>query len=455
MHLNADYFESILEDLIDENMLACAAVLRILDVRYTDTVPTLAVTTQDRPRLLVNLDFVRTHCQGETGVKTLLLHEFLHVLLNHTMDFKTVTPALNIALDAVINSIIHRLAGVEYSSFFRKYYREASGVLRLLAPPNLSPGYVRPKGRGEARITRILGNLYAGKLVVEDIHDLAQQLSVPAGIEHFLLGNHDDLEKPDKAGEDTTADADAKDAVTVLSEAVDDSLRQMDASGIWREAKLPGMGSALAGTDIFGTSDSLRDWQRDAWRVLGRCLTDDENNRQTTSVDIPVTLPVLTPSDRRAWLRAGWSPILPSALSTTCVPRRETGQTAQVYLDVSGSMTAELTALVGLLWKLRRHVRSPFWSFANTVEPAEIVDGQLKTRGSGGTDLNPVLEHILKTGPQKALIITDGYVGGIDPTLLDQVQSRQQLYGIVSRDGTTGPFLQAGIEYAQLGRFTS
>ncbi len=446
MHLNADYFESILEDLIDENMMACAAVLRILDIRYTDTVPTLAVTTQDRPRLLVNLDFVRNHCRNEIGVKTLLLHEFLHVLLNHTVDFKTVTPALNIALDAVINSIIHRLAGEEYSFFFREYYRKASGILRLLAPPDSSSGNSTLKGRGEARITRILDDLYTGKLVVEDIHDLARQLDAPTDSEQFLLGNHDDQKEPEKMEEEAAA---------VLREAVEDSLRQMDATGIWREAKLPGMGLALADTNLFGASDSLRDWQREAWRVLCRCLTDDENNRQTTSVDIPFTLPVLTPSDRRAWLKAGWSPILPSAVSTTCVRRRKMGQTAQIYLDVSGSMTAELTALVGLLWKLRRHVRSPFWSFANTVERAEIIDGQLKTQGTGGTDLNPVLEHIVKTGAQKALIITDGYVGGINPALLDQVQSGQQIYGIVSRNGTTEPFLRAGIEYAQLGRFTS
>jgi len=39
--------------------------------------------------------------------------------------------------------------------------------------------------------------------------------------------------------------------------------------------------------------------------------------------------------------------------------------------------------------------------------------------------------------------------------LLEQVQSAQQIYGIVSRDGITTPFQQIGIEYAQLGRYAS
>jgi len=433
MRLNTNYFESILYDLIDENTLACAAVLRIVTVQYTNSVPTLAVTAQEKPRLLVNLDFVCKHCHCEEDVKAVLLHEFLHVLLNHTIDFKIVTPALNIALDAIINAIIHRLAGPIISDFFSRFYADETEITRLLRPYNSIDQ--------TNRLDQIWADLYAGKLVVDDILDLAEQLTTPKDLDCLLVGNHAGLETCDKD--------------SVLGEAVRETLQQMDGSGIWRDIQLPGLGGALADAEALAVNDSYREWEQDAWRILRKCLTDDKNNRHIIPVDIDITLPVLTPADRRAWLRAGWSPILPSSRSTTKVRRQESGKTAQVYLDISGSMNEELNALVGLLWKLRRHIRSPFWSFSNTVESAEIIDGQLKTCGTGGTDLNPVLEHIIKTRAKKSIIITDGYVGGIASHLLEQVQSAQQIYGIVSRDGITTPFQQIGIEYAQLGRYAS
>ena len=51
-------FHSVYGELIDENPLAVRAVLRILDVEFTERVPTLAVTLEERPRLLVNLAFI-------------------------------------------------------------------------------------------------------------------------------------------------------------------------------------------------------------------------------------------------------------------------------------------------------------------------------------------------------------------------------------------------------------
>ena len=49
----------------------------------------------------------------EEHVKAVLLHEFLHVLLNHTGEYEVANPAVNLALDAVINHIIHRSCGPE------------------------------------------------------------------------------------------------------------------------------------------------------------------------------------------------------------------------------------------------------------------------------------------------------------------------------------------------------
>ena len=60
LRMNAERFRSLLDELIDENPFAIRAVLKVLDVCFTESVPTLAVTCEERPRLLVNL----TSCPG-------------------------------------------------------------------------------------------------------------------------------------------------------------------------------------------------------------------------------------------------------------------------------------------------------------------------------------------------------------------------------------------------------
>ena len=113
--MTAEHFRSVYRELIDENPLAIRAVLKVLRVEFTDTVPTLAVTCEQWPRLLVNLAFVREHCRTEAHVKAVVCHEFLHVLLRHTERFTTLTRPEHLAVDAVINAIIHRSLGPDYS----------------------------------------------------------------------------------------------------------------------------------------------------------------------------------------------------------------------------------------------------------------------------------------------------------------------------------------------------
>ncbi len=61
--MTPDRFHAIFQELMDENPFAVRATLRILDTEFTETVPTLAVTCEERPRLLVNLEFVAANCQ--------------------------------------------------------------------------------------------------------------------------------------------------------------------------------------------------------------------------------------------------------------------------------------------------------------------------------------------------------------------------------------------------------
>ena len=98
---------------------------------------------------------------------------------------------------------------------------------------------------------------------------------------------------------------------------------------------------------------------------------------------------MLSTSDRRAFLRATWSPFLPEAQWSATALRPE-GR-AQVYLDVSGSMNAEMPLVVALLGRLSHWIRRPFWAFSTEVVPAVIEGGVLKAGTSGGTSLACVL----------------------------------------------------------------
>lgn len=128
-----EYIEHVMADLMAENTLACRALFRITEMRFTGDVETLAVSISDRSVLHINPDFLDEYAQSEQDIKTLLMHEFLHVLLNHTLKYKRNTPLLNVALDAVINSMIHRMMGEDYSSFFDWFY-QGDGLEALLRP---------------------------------------------------------------------------------------------------------------------------------------------------------------------------------------------------------------------------------------------------------------------------------------------------------------------------------
>jgi len=72
--MNKQYFFSLLQELIDDNPFSVRAMLKILEVRFTGAVPTLAVTRESSPRLLVNLSFLQHHCHTDMQVKAVILH---------------------------------------------------------------------------------------------------------------------------------------------------------------------------------------------------------------------------------------------------------------------------------------------------------------------------------------------------------------------------------------------
>ena len=65
--------------------------------------------------------------------------------------------------------------------------------------------------------------------------------------------------------------------------------------------------------------------------------------------------------------------------------------------------------------------------------------------------MNCVLEHIIRTRPRSAVIVTDGYIEQVDMRLLSRARTTK-LHAVVSRNGDPSKLSRAGIPYTQLER---
>ena len=455
--MSPERLSGIVQELIDENPFAIRAVLSICEIRFTDQLPTLAVTCEDRPALLVNPDFITQNCRNDDEVKAVLCHEFLHVLLRHTETIAPLTPALHLAFDAVINAIIHRSFGAGWSSLMSHYYADVSDLRKLLRPMNTDEQAAWNVGRfsrGEIGFpgwVREWVSLYEGRLVVDDIVELAESLAksstigrevdapfaledtLPADLAGTLLGDHYDFGRA----------LDPR-----LADALGRAMSEMNGQGIWRSPKDRGV-AAHPYDALFSAkpSEALERWRRETLALIKRYLTADRNSRALESRFEERLLPVLSPGDRRAFLRARWSPFLPE--SVWQLERQQRSGTAQIYLDVSGSMSAEMPELIALLQRLSRYIRRPFWAFSDVVAPATIRNGQLVTATTGGTSMACVLQHVALTQPEAAIIVTDGYIETV-PRELIRKTAGIRLHVLLTRDGSAQQLAYTGIPYSQL-----
>lgn len=444
-------FRVLVRELIDENPFAARAVLRIVSVTFTSKVPTLAVTLEDPPKLLVNLDFVRTNCHTDAHVKALICHEYLHVLLGHTERFQKMTPELNLALDSVINAIIHRKLGAEYSSLMSACYANEEGLGCLLRPMTKEEKADFDRGRDEVNRAfhegrevewtvpqwiRVWSSLYGSYTYIgaDDIYDLARDIQEVISVKLFL-GNH---EWSDRGASPT------------LTKALETTLLEINGEDIWRSPKERGVGVTPFDAIVKASDKMIRRWRQTTFQALQECLIADSRSHITESSERLYSIPVLNGSDRRGFLRYLWNPLLPDIqwIAKEEKPRKA----ANIYLDVSGSIMEELPHIIALLHRLRFAIRQPFWAFSDVVTRAVIVNGRLTAETTSGTSMDCVLEHIRTTRPVAALVITDGDIEEVDGVLLASIQ-RTRLTALVTEHGRTDALERAGIPYRQLEMF--
>lgn len=433
MNWTEAYVSRVLLDLAEENPLACRALFRITKLRFTEMVPTLAVSLSRAPQLMISRTFINANAKTEQDLKTLLMHEFLHVLLLHTEKYDLMTPLMNIALDAIINALIHRNLGATGSDLFRRMY-ESNNFECLLRPMESAEWPEAKEDDTRDLFCTVHEKIYKGEYVAEDLHELLEYLysrGLIRGVPKLILiGNHEARESINPSNR----------------KLLDGILGRMDGTGIWRRVRERGIAEQKEGVLRQIGRQKLERWMRQTEKILDACMHDDPQGKKVLHPEEHL-MPVLGTRDRRAALRYTWSGIIP--LSRHEHRKARPAQSVNVYLDVSGSMNDEIDRIILLLRRYRDRIRKPLWVFSNAVSPAVFEKNGLRYDSTGGTSIECVLDHIRKTKSKKNLIVTDGYTESITPDMLNGV-AIGGLYAIISANGNPEKLEEHHINCIQL-----
>jgi hypothetical protein len=414
---------------------------RLAGIETSRKIPTAAVECLSRPRLLLNPDFVEKHCKRDEHLFLLVMHEIWHILLAHTRLYPRVTPAHNIAFDAIINAgLARQFNGPDYHGFFDALNPPDKFPHLLLRPPVGWPNEpVYPDNVGPQGTHEILQRLYPpvhgrwSPPFYEEILALLRQYMRDQGIEWvwmdgepFLLGDHDDMDGENR----------------VLGNQNFKGMIQRVVASWPNMPYMPrGRGQGALTHDWMNDAQTVTEDVRRAFSVvLRKCLTRRRGNlRRRTRQPIPgISGTSVMPNarDRLAPARKllGGPGTIWNQQGSIKARVPETPSRTFVYLDVSGSMAHLIPHLLGLLTPYVQQGLAEVYQFSTAVEPlplAKLRHGHLRT--TGGTDINCVLRHMLEVKPyvQRVLILTDGYVGRPAADLAGGVQERNMRLYVV------------------------
>lgn len=419
---------NIIQDMISENPLACSALLNISEIEFTEKVETMAVSLVRKPTLYINLNFCNKYLQNDNDVKALLLHEFLHVLLQHTIKYDSMTPMLNIALDAIINAIIFRTKGMEYANFFVGFYKWE--MISFLLRPKISTINYNNIEQGWLDIHE---QIYKGKYCADDLYELLDYLKNKINKKFLqniiILGDH----SPKLISKES-------------NKILDETLKKMDGTLIWNTSGLRGNAEDLNAEEVEINNFRLNKWKKSTIKILKKCFLISNRKYNETSVSESL-LPIINNSDKRAYSKFIYNKMIP--LSRVENVQISKSHFVNIYLDVSGSMNDEISELVGLLYYFKKKIQIRLLVFSNYVSEANFINGKLQFESSGGTSISAVFDHIRENKINKSLIITDGYIETIEKNMLIGIK-KEDIKVLISSVGDPAEFNKNKIQYLQL-----
>ena len=389
---------------------ALIGLLRLVDIVESDTVETAAVECRSQPRLLVNPAFVDRWAATPEKLLMLIMHELHHVLLGHTRLFPRVTRIDNLVFDAVINALLCRMfPAPQHTAFFTDFYAGQGFPACLLRPPTdwtpdaravAPPGLRGPK---QARLRAVYRALYspAGAGYQELYDALRDQVSEANAESVVLIGDHADANGASAEHLDESS--------PVLFEAVRSVVER------WPQPPDPIAGRSMADLlrqSVVRPRRSNRAALRRLLRSIGDQGTGSHPYRASHDDQVNVFGPVPTLDRRSVVLGALGRPPLMYPHVLTRRRTLPTGERVHVYLDVSGSIGDLKGALYGAVLDCQAFVQPIVHLFSTAV-----VDVTLEAlrrgecRSTGGTSIQCVAAHMRKHRVQRAVLVTDGYVG--------------------------------------------
>ena len=441
-------------DVIPSRSFELMTFLSLFRVRFSDKTESACVTCGNSPELLLNKEFVETHCKTDAHLFMLVMHELYHVILGHTRIFPRSTKVRNLVFDAVINALLCSLfPQPEFTSFFTEYYPSDKMPFALL----------RPKGKGTPPDAENALNLLYGDKNTGTYYDVYEALlksgcvkeiavllpgdghagrvtlpcngrgERPAG-KPLLLGSHGE--------EDEEMSAEMKDLIhEIISKwpSPDRPLKGRD------------LGSSERERNFDAKADSRLALRRGIRRLMRRAAMPGQNEVRCRSVrerlcETATFLPDWRDRSHEAREVALGDALIYRAL--TNVRRLSSRDNAQafVYFDVSGSVADEVPSVAQALLPYCRRGLCTVNVFSTVVHPTTVRDlSAKKFMSTGGTDINCVLQHVLdlpsRKRPRSVVIVTDGYTGRPDATLADRFRAAgiRLFVGLVKSDPQYNP----------------
>jgi len=413
---NSALAERIL-DSFPSGAYALSALLRVLDIVASDTVPTAAVECKLQPRMLINPAFLEKHAETSEKLLMLVMHELHHVLLGHTTLFPRVTRVQNFVFDAVINGLLCRMfPQPEHTAFFTDLYSADRFPECLLRP---APGWpLKPKPITHAlpevpeelreQVADLHRALYSETgASYQEVYDVLPRLLI--SVERLgkslddipLVGNHESF---------PIVDGELEHQSPILFDIVRELVEQ------WPQPPDPIQGRSL--NDLLKVANVAARREPSNREILRRLIrkvaaaSGSGGLRKLCDAQMDAFTPIPSMARRSMVLRALGAETLLHPGPVTWRHRVSTGEKVRVYLDVSGSMNSMLKTLYGAVLDCGELVYRRVHLFSTKIADISLAELKAgKCSSTGGTDIGCVAEHMAHNNVKRALIVTDGWVG--------------------------------------------
>jgi len=380
----------------------------ITSVEASHACPTACISKDGR--MQYHPEFVDKYVEDESDLFSLIVHELMHPLFDHFVHGSGKLE--NIGADAVINAIISRVFSRQSNrgKLFRRFYQD-EGMEGLLRPES-----DMNQGR-YAKLYRLLymtqdtPRLSTGE-VIQSLKVLAPENESP---EVALLGSHgNEGDGPGDASESGEAESKDNERTARLAELL---LKAAQEQGGQHAGQCDSLLQLLVQAARSGKSLKKDLLQRYATRRKLDKIVEQSQRRSLSVSPIP-----LHPTKRDLVLMAADIPLFQYHNQLSRPTKDQQG--LAVYLDVSGSVLADLPRILGVLHQLRQTLKTIFLFSNKVVEISftQLMKGELES--TYGTDFDCVADSIVENRFDRAVVITDGFAS-LDEERAEMLRNRR------------------------------